>query len=142
MTWKSWLVIGCLVPAPAFAQGLTECNLSARRGAILETVGSLEIQRGGDVRVNCPSRNLRLVADSGESFGNDRVELYGHVHYEEPSRIDLRSDRLTYVLREEMVIVQGNVIATQPNGSTLVGPKATLFRDVPRVRTIQELQAV
>jgi hypothetical protein len=41
-----------------------------------------------------------------------------------------------------MVIVKGNVIATQPNGSTLVGPKATLFRDVPRVRTIQELQAV
>jgi hypothetical protein len=59
----------------------------------------------------------------------------------EPSRIDLLSDRLTYVLREEMVIVRGNVVATQPNGSTLVGPEATYFRAVPRVRSIEELNA-
>jgi lipopolysaccharide export system protein LptA len=141
MNWKASCLLGALIPASALAQGLTQCDFSARRGAIIETVGSIEIQRGGEVRVNCPSRNLRLAADSGEAFGNDRVELYGHVHYEEPSRIDLRSDRLTYVLREEMVIVRGNVIATQPNGSRLVGPEATYFRAVPRVRSIEELNA-
>ena len=54
-------------------------------------------------------------------FGNDRVELYGKVHYEEPSRIDLRSDRLTYVLREEMVIVRGNVTLSPGNNSNFSG---------------------
>ena len=142
MSFRRLVLLCCLAPGAALAQGLTQCNFAARRGAMLETVGTLEIQRGGDVRINCPSRNLRLVADSGESFGNDRVELYGHVHYEEQNKIDLSSDRLTYILREEMVIVRGNVVATQPNGSKLEGPEATLFRDVPRVRTIQELNAV
>ena len=124
------------------AQGLTQCDLSTRGAFSSEVIGGIEIARGGGgVTVICKSRNLRLYADSGEAFGNDRVELYGKVHYEEPTRIDLRSDRLTYILREEMVIVRGHVIATQPNGSTLTGPEATYFRAVPRVRTIEELNA-
>jgi hypothetical protein len=136
------LICCLLVPVAASAQGLTQCDFEAERFSS-ELVGSLEIRRGGGgIRVNCKSRNLRLSADSGEAFGNDRVELYGQVHYEEPSRIDLRSDRLTYVLREEMVVVRGHVVATQPNGSQLVGPEATYFRAVPRVRTIEELNAI
>ena len=136
------VVVGLLVPMAASAQGLTQCDFEADRFSS-EIVGSIEIRRGGGgIKVNCRSRNLRLFADSGEAFGNDRVELYGKVHYDEPTKIDLRSDRLTYILREEMVIVRGHVVATQPNGSTLEGPEATLFRDVPRVRSIQELNAV
>lgn len=124
------------------AQGLTQCDLTASRFSS-ETIGSVEIARGGGgITVVCRSRNLRLKADSGEAFGDDRVELYGHVRYEEPTKIDLSSDRLTYILREEMVIVRGNVIATQPNGSRLTGPEATYFRAVPRVRAIEELSAV
>src|SRR4051812_23581704 len=142
MSWRRFAFVSCFAPALAGAQGLTACDFSATGGASAETVGSIEIQRGRNVVVVCKSRNLRLKADSGEAFGNDRVELYGHVHYEEPSRIDLLSDRLTYVLREEMVVVRGNVVATQPNGSQLVGPEATYFRAVPRVRTIEELNAV
>jgi hypothetical protein len=131
-----------LVAASADGQGLTPCNFGAKGGVSSELVGNLEIARGGGgITVRCPSRNITLTADSGEMFGSDRVELYGKVHYEEPSRIDLRSERLTYILREEMVIVRVNVIATQPNGSRLTGPEATYFRAVPRVRSIEELNA-
>jgi lipopolysaccharide export system protein LptA len=131
------------VSAGAGAQGLTRCNLDAPGGVSSELVGNLDITRGGGgITVKCPSRNITLQADSGEMFGNDRVELYGRVHYDEPTRIDLRSDRLTYVLREEMVIVRGNVVATQPNGSRLTSGEATYFRAVPRVRTIEELSAI
>ena len=142
MSWRRFAILWALAPASLLAQGLTQCDFGAGRFSS-ELVGTIEIARGGGgVTVNCKSRNLRLYADSGEAFGNDRVELYGKVHYDEPNRIDLRSDRLTYVLREEMVIVRGNVVATQPNGSRLTGPEATYFRAVPRVRTIEELNAV
>jgi lipopolysaccharide export system protein LptA len=142
MKWRRAAALWLFVPATALAQGLTPCDLSANGGFSSEIVGGIEIGRGGGgVTVVCRSRNLKLYADSGEAFGNDRIELYGKVHYEEPTRIDLRSDRLTYILREEMVIVRGHVIATQPNGSTLTGPEATYFRAVPRVRTIEELNA-
>jgi lipopolysaccharide export system protein LptA len=106
-----------------------------------EIIGSMEVARGSGVTVVCRSRGITLKADSGEKFGEDRVELYGRVHYDEPSRIDLRSDRLTYLMREERVNVRGNVIATQPNGSRLTGPEATYLRAVPRLRTIEELIA-
>lgn len=142
MKWRRAAALWLFAPATALAQGLTPCDLSANGGFSSEIIGGIEIGRGGGgVTVICRSRNLRLYADSGEAFGNDRIELYGRVHYEEPTRIDLRSDRLTYILREEMVIVRGHVIATQPNGSTLTGPEATYFRAVPRVRTIEELNA-
>jgi hypothetical protein len=133
-----------LVPAAtSAAQGLTECNLSAPGGVESEIIGTIEITRGtGGITVKCPSRNITLTADRGEMRGNDQVQLFGNVHYVEPTRIDLESDNLTYILREEMVNVQGHVVATQPNGSQLVGPEATWFRAAPRVRTIEELNAV
>lgn len=124
------------------AQSLTRCELDAPGGVSSELVGSVEVRRGGGgIIVNCRARNIRLQADSGEMFGDDRVELYGKVHYDEPTRIDLRSDRLTYLMREEQVIVKGHVIARLPSGSTLVGPEATYLRAVPRVRSIEELSA-
>jgi hypothetical protein len=131
-----------LAAASAASAQRTPCDFNASRGFTSETVGDIEVARGSGVTVVCKSRNITLRADSGEKFGDDRVELYGKVHYEEPSRIDLQSDRLTYILREEMVVVRGNVIATQPNGSRLVGPEATYFRAVPRVRSIEELNAI
>ena len=128
--------------ASALAQDRTLCNFRAPRGASSETVGNLEVMRGsGGITVSCPTRNIVVTADSGEMRGDDRVELFGHVHYAEPSRIDLKSDFLTYVMREEMVNVRGHVVATQPNGSQLTGPEATYYRNVPRVRTIEELVA-
>lgn len=131
------------IATTAEAQGTTRCNMSALGGASSELINGIEIARGGGgITVHCPSRNITLRADSGEKFGEERVELYGHVHYDEPSRIDLKSDRLTYLMRDERVVVRGNVVATQPNGSKLVGPEATYLRAVPRVRTVEELEAI
>lgn len=134
-------VLAFLLPAGAMAQGLTRCELTADRFSS-ELVGAVEVRRGGGgITVRCPSRNIRLESDSGEMFGDDRVELYGRVHYDEPTRIDLRSDRLTYTLGDERVVVRGHVIAQLPNGSTLTGPEATYLRAVPRVRNLEELTA-
>lgn len=141
VVWTAALVI--LAGSSLGAQGLTRCNLDAPGGVSSETMGSLEIRRGGGgITVVCRTRNIMLKADSGEMIGDERVELYGRVHYDEPARIDLRSDFLTYSLRDERIHVRGNVIASLPNGSTLRGPEATYLRAVPRVRTVEELIAV
>ncbi len=141
MKLRRGIALWLLFPMPALAQGLTSCEYVANRVGS-ELIGGIEIARGGGgMTVICRSRNIKLYADSGEAFGDDRIELYGRVHYEERDKIDLKSDRLTYILREEMVNVRGHVIATQPNGSTLTGPEATYFRAVPRVRAIEELNA-
>lgn len=134
------LLLSCAAAGAAIGQR-TSCDFSADRFSS-ETIGNMEVSRGGGgITVTCPSRNIVLKADSGEKFGDDRVELYGKVHFEEPSRIDLRSDRLTYWMADERVLVEGNVIAKLPSGSTLTGPEATYLRAVPRVRSIEELTA-
>lgn len=134
------LLTTVLCAGAATAQS-TRCNMRADAGFESEIINGYEISRGRVVTVNCPSRNIRLTADSGVQFGDDRIELYGRVHYEEPSRIDLRSDFLTYYQRDERVNVRGRVVATLPNRSTLSGPEATYLRAVPRVRAVEELTA-
>lgn len=123
-------------------QSLTRCSIRAPGGISSEFVGNIEIARGtGGITVDCPSRNLHLEADSGAIFGEERIELYGKVHFVEPKRIDLKSDFLTYTFHNERVNVKGSVVAVLPSGSTLRGPEANYFRAVPRVRTIEELIA-
>src|SRR5439155_12583302 len=74
--------------------------------------------------------------------GDDRIDLYGHVHYIEPTRIDLKSDLLTYFQQEERIHVTGHVVATLPSGSTLIGPEATYLRVVTGRRLIDSLTAI
>jgi hypothetical protein len=142
MSVSRWWCLLAITWASGVQAQRTACEFGTSRGFTSELIGNTEVGRGSGVTVVCRSRNITLRADSGEKWGEDRFELYGKVHYEEPSRIDLRSDRLTYLLRDERVIVRGNVIATQPNGSRLVGPEATYLRAVPRVRTIEVLEAI
>ena len=145
MIRRAVLAIGlCLAVAPSLrSQGTTPCDFTTDGPASSEMVGNVYIRRGsGNIVVRCRSRGITLTADSGAMFGDDRVELYGRVHYSEPSRIDLKSNYLNYSLRDERILVRGNVVATQPNGSRLTGPEATHLRAVPRVRTIEELIAV
>lgn len=123
-------------------QSLTRCDMQAPGGVASEFIGDLRIARGkGGIIVDCRSRNLHLEADSGAIFGEERIELYGHVRFVEPKRIDLKSDFLTYTFHNERVNVKGRVVAVLPSGSTLRGPEANYFRAVPRVRTIEELIA-
>jgi lipopolysaccharide export system protein LptA len=137
-----WL-FGALLALPSIANAQrTPCEFEVLNGFESEMVGSMKVSRGKIVTVHCRDRGITLKADSGEMLGETRVELYGRVHYDEPTRIDLKSDRLTYFMNDERVNVRGNVVATLPNGSRLTGPEATYLRAVPRVRTIEELTAV
>lgn len=96
---------------------------------------------GGGVNVRCPSKELRLSADSLESYGDDgRIYLVGDVHYIEP-RLTLSSDFLTYFQRDERILAQGSVNALLPNGSTLRGPTAEYFRTTP-YRPVPRMVAV
>lgn len=94
----------------------------------------------GGVRISCPTKDLRLSADSLESYGEDRIFLVGNVHYDEP-RLSLTSDYLTYYQRDERILAQGHVDAKLPNGSTMVGPMAEYFRAIPETRPVPRLFA-
>jgi hypothetical protein len=140
-----WVALACV-----FAHGtrlvaqnqLTPCDLTSNGPASSEVVNGQSINSGsGGITVVCRSRHITLVADSGHMIANDRVDLFGHVHYSEPSRIDLRSDLLTYYQQDERIVVTGHVTATLPSGSTLTGPEATYLRVVAPRRTIDSLTA-
>lgn len=122
----------------------TDCDLDAPRGFDTEvSPGGQRVSVGrGGITVTCKSRNIVLLADSGRQTGEDLVELWGHVHYTEPNRIDLKSDVFTYFKREERILVKGNVVAVLPSGSTLTGPEATYLRIVPGGRAVEELTAI
>lgn len=148
MTWIGRvLLIGgfsIAISATGRAQSTKDdCDLATRGSFSSDIVNGLEIRRGGGgITVTCKARNITLLADSGEMIGGERVDLYGHVRFKEPKKIDLQSDFLTYFVRDERVLVIGHVIATLPSGSTLTGPQATYLRVVPRVRAIEELTAI
>jgi hypothetical protein len=128
----------------ALAQNeLTPCDLTSKGPASSETVNGQNVSSGsGGITVVCRSRHITLVADSGHMIANVRVDLFGHVHYTEPSRIELRSDVLTYYQLDERIVVTGNVTATLPSGSTLVGPEAMYLRQVTGRRSIDSLTAI
>jgi lipopolysaccharide export system protein LptA len=136
--------VGALLCASNVARAqVTQCDLSTSGQSVEEIVNGVSVRYGsGGIRVVCKSRGLTLTADSGSMTGDQVVNLYGRVHYDEPSRIDLHSDFLTYYLNDERVNVRGHVQATLPSGSTLIGPEATLLRAAPRVRTIDEITAI
>jgi lipopolysaccharide export system protein LptA len=136
------LIAVLCAPAAARAQA-TQCDLSTSGQSVEETINGVSVRYGsGGIRVVCKSRGLTLTADSGSMTGDQVVNLYGRVHYDEPTRIDLHSDFLTYYLSDERVNVRGHVQATLPSGSTLIAPEATLLRSAPRIRTIDEITAI
>lgn len=90
---------------------------------------------GGGLVVICPSRRIKLQADSAELYGDEKRDfLIGHVNYEEP-RLTLTSDFLTYYTADERIVAAGNVHGRLPSGSTLKGPQVDYKRAVPRIRT-------
>jgi hypothetical protein len=94
---------------------------------------------GGGVLVRCPSRKIVLRSDSAEVY-SDRYYMVGHVRYTEP-RLNLTSNFLNYFLAEERVTAVGDVHATLPSGSTLVGVVANLLRKDPRIRPHDQMTA-
>ncbi len=96
---------------------------------------------GGGVTGHCPVQQITLISDSAEWFGDLHMwHLIGHVHYTEP-RITMDSDVSTYFLTDEHLLSEGNVHATLPSGTTLVGPRVEYYRASPKIRPVARMIA-
>jgi lipopolysaccharide export system protein LptA len=136
---------GAALPVLAGAQARERCDFpntpQTSQTVIKLPSGQYNSFFGKGVRVHCPGKNLTLLADSLESYGDEqRIYLVGHVRYDEP-RLSLTSDYLTYFQRDERFIAMGNVNAKLPNGSTLRGPSAEYHRVIPNVRPVPRLHS-
>jgi len=136
VTQRALAALLCVAPVLALAQDREKCFFDNRPGTH-QTVNTLPSgQRntffGGGIVVRCPSRTLRLEADSLESYGDEgRIFLVGHVHYDDP-RLALTSDFLTYKQLTEYIFASSNVVAKSPkSGSTLRGPAVEYWRAMP-----------
>ncbi len=120
------------------------CQLEAtwdRSTTLLLPSGQRNTFAGGGVVARCPDQKQTLAADSLEQYGDEgRIFFVGHVRYGDP-RMKLTSDYLTYFQRDERILALGNVDATTPTGSRLVGPQLDYLRPVAPVRTKQQATA-
>lgn len=95
---------------------------------------------GGTAVARCAGQNNVLRADSAEQYADNGILLLiGNVHYEEPNRVKLDAQRMTYFTNEEHVIADGNVVAVSPSGTTMRTPTAEYFRVIPGVRPLARL---
>ena len=94
---------------------------------------------GGGVLFKCPGRGITLRGDSAEEYA-DHDQMIGHAVYDEP-RLHVTSNFLNYFPATEIVRAIGDVHATLPSGSTLVGPIAEWRRVAKGIRPRQQLLA-
>lgn len=133
MTRRALAALLSVVPVLAGAQDRERCFFDntpqTRQTSNMLESGQRNTFFGGGIVVRCPSRDLRLRADSLESYGDEaRIFLVGNVHYDEP-RLSLTSDYLTYRQLTEHIFASGNVVARSPrSGSTLRGPALEYYR--------------
>jgi lipopolysaccharide export system protein LptA len=96
---------------------------------------------GGGVRGKCRNQDIRISADSAESYDQSQLyHLIGNVHYREP-RIALDAQRATYFRAEERIVMETNVHAVMPNGTVMDATRAEYLRAVRGIRTQSKLIA-
>lgn len=90
---------------------------------------------GGGIAGNCRGQNIRITADSAESYDvNDLHLLIGSVRYRE-TKYEIDADRVTYFRAEERLLFQGNVHARMiQDAATLDGPQLEYWRPVRGLR--------
>ena len=153
---RAWMVrllaLCSMVGAPAAAQQPAAptgtCNLQLSGNTDSTHVTSVRLPSGrynnylgGGVTGRCPEQQLTLVADSAEYFGElQRWHLIGHVHYTEP-RLTSDSQVATYFIVDDRLVAEGDVHATLPSGTTLVGPRVEYLRPKAGVRTVARMTA-
>ncbi|MEP6991025.1 MAG: hypothetical protein ABJA80_08870 [bacterium] len=136
-------LLGTRVAAAQAVEG--KCALDVK----FERINSLQLpsgQRnsylGGPIVATCASQKMVLRSDSLEQYGDEgRFYFIGHVDYREP-RLQLKSDFLTYLQRDERLLAVLNVDAKLPSGTTLKGPSLEFFKIIPKVRPRQKAIAV
>lgn len=151
---RRWLVVlrtgvlsGTLaLPAAVSAQAPqpTPCDLVPSPTTRLSSDSTPGIGRvtfvGGGVLIKCPQRKITLKGDSAEEYA-DHYQMVGHASADDP-RLHVTADYLNYFPVDERVVGAGNVHATLPSGSTLVGPQAEYRRAVPKIRDREQLTAI
>ena len=105
--------------------------------------GSTVMFIGGGFIGHCQGEKNRLKADSAEQFqASGIVNLFGNVTYEDPGKMRITANHVTYFTREERMFADGNVVATQlSSGSTFSGPSIEYLRPLAGVRTTTRLIA-
>jgi len=94
---------------------------------------------GGGITGRCARQDITITGDSAESYDDNRTYyLIGNVKYRE-KRINLDADKLTYFGADERILLENNVRATLPSGTTMVGANAEYFRAVRGVRAVPRL---
>ena len=89
----------------------------------------------------CRRQNIRITADSAESYEQNRLHfLIGRVKYRE-DRLSLDADRLTYFQAEERLLAEGNVVVVMKDSSSMTGPRAEYFRAVTGIRNSPRIVA-
>ncbi len=140
------LVSPAAAQQPAAPEG--RCNLvltgntdSTHVTSVRLASGKYNNYLGGGVTGRCPEQQLTLVADSAEYFGDlQRWHLIGNVHYTEP-RLTSDSKVATYYIVQDRLLAEGDVHATLPSGTTLVGPRVEYLRARARVRPAARMTA-
>ncbi len=96
---------------------------------------------GGGLIGICRAQNIRITADSAESYEQNRLHvLIGNVKYREKA-VSLDSDRLTYFGTDERLLAEGNVYAVTEDSSTITGPRLDYYRAVSGIRTAARIEA-
>lgn len=98
---------------------------------------------GGGVVANCQGEKNQIRADSAEQFQASGVlNLIGNVVYEEPNKIRIESQHATYFTKEQRLLADGNVVATQlSSGSQFRGISIDYLRSIPGTRPNSRLFA-
>ena len=97
--------------------------------------GKFNAYVGGGSVATCEGQDVRLVSDSTEYYGDQRLMyLIGSVHYTD-ARAKVDADRMTYWMEEEHIRAEGNVFAVLASGTTMRGPVADYYRAVKPIRS-------
>ncbi|MGH7713713.1 MAG: hypothetical protein ACREOG_20690, partial [Gemmatimonadaceae bacterium] len=94
---------------------------------------------GGGITGRCRRQDITITADSAETYEDARIyNLIGNVKYRE-KRINLDAQKLSYFGTDERLLLEDDVNATLPNGTTMVALNAEYFRAVRGVRPTPRL---
>ena len=94
---------------------------------------------GGGITGRCRRQDITITADSAETYEDNRVYyLVGNVKYRE-KRISLDADRLSYFGADEKLLLENNVRATLPSGTTMKATTSEYYRAIRGMRPTPRL---
>ncbi|HEY7566530.1 MAG TPA: hypothetical protein VH762_03115 [Gemmatimonadaceae bacterium] len=117
-----------------------ESNPGSRAFAVKNpTTGKYVTYVGGGVTGHCRRQDITITADSAEMYEDNRVYyLVGNVKYRE-RRINLDADRLSYFGADEKLLLENNVRATLPNGTSMRATTSEYYRAIRGMRPTPRL---